>query len=44
MEKEPEGIYNLSVDGYHTYFISKCGILVHNIGCNKERQKNWVKL
>jgi len=28
---EPERIYNLNVEDYHTYFVGKSGLLVHNI-------------
>ncbi|NMM65855.1 hypothetical protein HBE96_25075 [Clostridium sp. P21] len=37
LAKEPEGIYNLSVDEYHTYFVSKEEVLVHNWMCTKKK-------
>jgi len=33
--QEPERIYNLNVDGFHTYFVGTNGLLVHN-GCSEE--------
>jgi len=32
---EPELIYNLEIEGYHTYFVSDDNVLVHN-GCQDE--------
>ncbi|MDS0527709.1 polymorphic toxin-type HINT domain-containing protein [Clostridium sp. SHJSY1] len=31
--EETERIYNLSVEGYNTYYVSEIGLLVHNDGC-----------
>ncbi|MDS0527577.1 Hint domain-containing protein [Clostridium sp. SHJSY1] len=33
--EETERIYNLSIEGYSTYYISKLALLVHNMGCVK---------
>ena len=33
LAKELEAIYNFSVEEYHTYFVGRFGILVHNEGC-----------
>ncbi|HEY9059726.1 MAG TPA: CARDB domain-containing protein [Pseudobacteroides sp.] len=32
---EPEKIYNLNIEDYHTYYVSEMSVLVHNIGCPK---------
>ncbi|MBC8059085.1 MAG: hypothetical protein H7Y18_00265 [Clostridiaceae bacterium] len=31
--EHPERIYNLSIEGYSTYYVSGLSLLVHNVGC-----------
>lgn len=40
----PVTVYNFEVEDFHTYYVSKCGVLVHNM-CAMERGiggKGWV--
>ena len=37
--ESPQGVYNLSVRDYHTYFVTGDGLLVHN-SCNHNKEWN----
>lgn len=33
LEEKQVTVYNMTVDGFHTYFVSDLGIWVHNTSC-----------
>ena len=39
-DEEEETVYNFEVEEYHTYFVGKDKILVHN-NCEKKQQSYW---
>ena len=39
LDKESEKVYNIKVDDYHTYFVSKLNILVHNAEYSPEMKQ-----
>lgn len=35
--ESPIFVYNFEVEGFHTYYVTDCAILVHNANCGKEQ-------